>query len=69
MNFILKLIDFINENKNWRELLAEPPYSFLIKDDGNYTLIKYGFGITDFAAIGELGLEARGLIVKNCDGF
>lgn len=69
MNFILKLIDFINENKNWRELLAEPPYSFLIKDDGNYTLIKYGFGITDFAAIGDLGLEARGLIVKNCGNF
>lgn len=69
MNFILKLIDFINENKEWRELLAEPPYSFLIKDDGLYSLIKYGFGLTDFAAIGELGLEARGLIVKNCGGF
>ena len=66
MNFILKLINFINENKNWRKLLTEPPYSFLIKDDSNYTLIKYGFGITDFAAIGELGLEARGLIVKKC---
>lgn len=65
----MKLIDFINENKEWRTLLAEPPYSFTIKDDGNYTLIKYGFGITDFAAIGELGLEARGLIIKNCGGF
>ena len=69
VNFILKLIDFINENKEWRTLLAEPPYSFSIKDDGNYSLIKYGFGITDFAAIGKLGLEARGLIVKNCSGF
>lgn len=66
MNFILKLIDFINKNKEWRTLLAEPPYSFLIKDDDPYTLIKYGFGITDFSAIGELGLEARGLIVKKC---
>lgn len=64
----MKLIQFINENKNWRELLTEPPYSFLIKDEGNYTLIKYGFGITDFAAIGELGLEARGIIVKNYNG-
>lgn len=64
----MKLVDFINENKEWRTILAQPPYSFLIKDEGNYTLIKYGFGITDFAAIGELGLEARGLIVKNCGG-
>lgn len=64
MNFILKLIDFINENKEWRALLAQPPYSFLIKDDGPYTLIKYGFGITQFEEIGELGLEARGLIIK-----
>ena len=65
----MKLINFINENKKWRTLLAEPPYSFLIKDNGPYTLIKYGFGITDFSAIGELGLEARGLIVKDCGGF
>ena len=62
----MKLIDFINENKEWRTLLAEPPYSFLIKDDGPYTLIKYGFGITQFKEIGELGLEARGLIIKKC---
>ena len=66
MNFILKLVDFINENKEWRTILTQPPYSFSIKDEGNYTLIKYGFGITDFSAIGELGLEARGLIIKNC---
>ena len=62
----MKLIDFINQNKEWRTLLANPPYSFLIKDEGIYTLIKYGFGITQFENLGELGLEARGLIIKEC---
>jgi len=61
----MELIKFINQNREWRDLLTQPPYSFTLKDEGKYTLIKYGFGITDFAAIGQLGLEARGLIVKD----
>lgn len=65
----MHLIQFINENKNWMELLRQPPYSFTIKEQHPYYLIKYGFGITDFAAIGLLGLEARGLIVKDCGNF
>lgn len=62
----MHLIQFINENKNWLTLLRQPPYSFTIKEQHPYYLIKYGFGITDFTTIGELGLEARGLIVKDC---
>lgn len=63
----MHLIDFINKNKEWRTILTQPPYSFIIKDEDKYTLIKYTFGVTDFAAIGNLGLEARGIIIKNCD--
>ena len=62
----MHLIDFINEEKNWRSILKEPPYCFSLTEEGKYTLIKYGFGLTHFEEIGELGLEARGLIVKEC---
>ena len=65
----MKLIDFINSNENWLSILKEPPYSFTIKEEHPYYLVKYGFGITDFAATKQIGLEARGLIVKDCGGF
>ena len=65
----MHLIQFINQNKEWRQLLTKPPYSFTIIEEHPYYLIKYGFGLTQFQEIGELGLEARGLIVKDCGDF
>ena len=62
----MDLLNFINTNADWRTLLANPPYSFQIKEEGSYILIKYNFGITNFAEAKQIGLEARGLIVKDC---
>ena len=39
--FELELEKFIQSHANWRELLQQPPYNITIKDDGEYTLLKY----------------------------
>jgi hypothetical protein len=33
---ILKVIEYIKNNQNWREILAEAPYHIAIKDDGDF---------------------------------
>ena len=35
----LKVIKFINDNSNWRELLESAPYFLKIQDKDNYTLL------------------------------
>jgi hypothetical protein len=38
----LKLIEFIKEHPtDWREILSNPPYSIIIKEDEEYMLLKY----------------------------
>ena len=43
-----KVIDFINENYNWKEILTEKPYSIKIKEDGDFLLLKYDQLESDF---------------------
>lgn len=57
----LQTIKFIKENNNWKDLLARPPYSLLIKEDSHFYLLKYNQLESDFS--NEIVKECRGLIV------
>ena len=38
----LQLLNFIKQNKeNWKEILQQPPYSLIAKEDDDYILLKY----------------------------
>lgn len=58
----LKIIDFINQNKNWRDILSEAPYYLSIKDDGEYAILKYNQISSDFS--NDYVKESRGLIIR-----
>lgn len=58
----LKVIDFINQNKDWRDVLSESPYYLSIKDDGEYTILKYNQISSDFS--NDYVKESRGLIIR-----
>ena len=44
----MRIIDFLNTNKNWEEILQNPPYNLIIKKHKNYILLKYNFYKSDF---------------------
>lgn len=58
---MLELINYIKENKNWKEQLAAKPYCLNIREDGNLVLFKYGPD-SDFNF--EICKEARGIILE-----
>jgi len=58
---MLKVIDFIKANPNWRELLSAEPYNIGIKDDDRFTILKYSQINSDFH--NEIVRECRGLII------
>ena len=62
----MTLLNFINQNQNWKEILSNPPYNILIKEDGPYILLKYNQLESDFNE--QLVQECRGCIVKQFDG-
>jgi len=61
VNDILKVIELIKNNPNWREILSESPYCITIKDDGDFILLKYSQIDSDFN--NEIVRECRGLII------
>ena len=61
MKNILRVIEYIKNNQNWREILSESPYNITIKDDGDFTLLKYSQIDSDFN--NEIVRECRGLII------
>ena len=61
MSDILKVIEYIKNNPNWREILSNTPYNITIKDDGDFTLLKYSQIDSDFN--NEVVRECRGLII------
>src|SRR5271157_1309368 len=65
----MKIIEFIKQNPNWRELLSQAPYSIEIKEDGNYILFKYNQIESKFSNpdIYPLLKECRGLILHKSD--
>ena len=56
----LKIMDFIHQNENWREILSAPPYNLHIKHNDGFILLKYNQIDSDFS--NPLVNEARGLI-------
>ena len=58
---MLKTIEFIKQNADWRELLSGAPYQISIKDDEGFTILKYSQIDSDFND--EIVRECRGLII------
>ena len=54
----MQVLDFMNENKDWRETLSNAPYNIIIKEDGDYVLLKYN----------QLSSDFTNLIVRECRG-
>lgn len=59
---MLKLKEFILNNKDWEEKLTSSPYNLIIKKDGPYILFKYNQLSSDFNI--DLVREARGIIFR-----
>lgn len=58
----MELLDFINQHKNWREILSSYPYFLKITDDGPYTMLKYEPYASDMS--NPICQQARGAIVR-----
>jgi len=56
-----KLIQFIKENDNWKELLKEKPYELAFDETENHVLLKYSQIKSDFN--NDLVQESRGSII------
>lgn len=56
----MEVLDFMNEHKNWEEILTEEPYFIKVKRDGNYILLKYNQLSSDFSL--PIVRECRGAI-------
>ena len=62
----MELVDFMNREKNWKEVLAAPPYCLTFQFDGEYVLAKYQLGVSDLRL--SLVQEARGSIFVRENG-
>ena len=58
----LKVLNLINQNSNWEEILSSSPYNIIIKHKNNFTLLKYNQLESDMS--NEIVQECRGLILK-----
>ena len=58
---MLKVIEFIKNNHEWRELLSGEPYNIKISGDGGFIMLKYSQINSDFS--NEIVRECRGLIL------
>ena len=56
----MKVLDLMNNNLDWAEVLSNPPYSITIKKDGGYILLKYNQFLSDFS--NPIVRECRGSI-------
>ena len=59
----LKLIEFLSNNSNWKEVLTKPPYCLTIKEEDGFILIKYNQCDSNFNE--PLVRECRGIILDN----
>jgi len=58
---MLKIIEFIKNTPNWRQILAEAPYHLSINDDECFIILKYSQINSDFTI--DIVRECRGLII------
>lgn len=59
----MELLKFINENKDWKDKLSKSPYNLIIKEEDNFTLLKYNQLESDFNQ--EIVRECRGIILDS----
>ena len=59
----MKIQEFIKQNDNWEQILAEKPYCLKVKKDDEYTLLSYDQIKSDF--YNEIVRECRGIILEN----
>ena len=62
----MKVLDLMNKEENWEEILAKPPYGIKTKRDGDYILLKYDQLNSDFNL--KIVRECRGIIITFRDG-
>ena len=63
----LELSDFIKQNPNWEEKLAEAPYYVKTKRDGDFVLLKYDQIRSDFNI--PIVRECRGIILDEAESY
>lgn len=56
----MQVLELMNNNQNWEEILTQPPYCIKIKRDGNYVILKYNQLNSDFS--NPIVRECRGAI-------
>lgn len=59
---INKLLKFISKNENWKELIQQEPYNIIVKENGEYTLLKYNQLESDFNS--PIVCSCRGIILN-----
>ena len=59
------ILEFLNSNKNWEELLTNEPYYIKIKKDNEYILLQYTQFLSDFSY--DIVKECRGSIFKKVE--
>jgi len=63
----LKITNFIKENPNWEDILADTPYFVKTKRDGDFVLLKYDQIRSDMNI--PIVRECRGIILDEAGGF
>ena len=62
---MLKLQEFIKENNNFREILAEKPYAIKMQEDEHFMMFKYSQIDSNFN--NDIVRECRGIILDKAD--
>lgn len=57
----LKVLEFINNNENWKEILEKEPYNIKVKEEDNFIILNYSQIESDFSL--RIVQECRGLIL------
>lgn len=63
----LKVLNLINSNDNWEEILSNEPYNIIIKHKDDFTLLKYSQIEPRSDMSNPIVQECRGLIIKKCE--
>lgn len=58
----MQVLELMNTNENWRAVLTNEPYNIIIKEDGDYVLLKYNQLNSDFT--NPIVRECRGSIFR-----
>lgn len=62
----MKVLDLMNKEENWEEVLQQSPYFINIKKEDDYVLLKYNQLFSDFS--NEIVRECRGAIFRKQGG-